>query len=405
MLRQVLLTLVFIIFLAFTLAIYATPAVVAIPFALVCLWFFCWRKQRAEMAMLLFSLLLLFAGLEIFVRLFADDIFYREHDKWAMRGKYRANVEDSVQARFGDMIAMDPSLEKELAEPHPIVFKTDSLGFRNAQEYADEPYILLGDSFTTTVGSTQSDIIVEQLNALSPSTFYSLAFPGAPRGYEANALNFLEAGHTNARFLWFIFEGNDFNFAEDEGGVASRPVKGFQWKEAFSLRRLPFLTTRVLTIFYKAVRIRLKNMNGPAPVSEISVFPIAEQPMGFFKKYLNVVDEPKLDLVIPGTPEVLERTACVFFIPEKYRVYKPWIKDGPALSEPAAGLTTLKNYFGPRHIPVIDLTPALQKAATRLLPQGKFVFWRDDTHWNAEGIKSILGDVQNCVAKDRAKQK
>jgi len=35
---------------------------------------------------------------------------------------------------------------------------------------------------------------------------------------------------------------------------------------------------------------------------------------------------------------------------------------------------------------VIDLTQALVNESKRLLPEGKLTFWRDDTHWNPDGI-------------------
>ena len=39
-------------------------------------------------------------------------------------------------------------------------------------------------------------------------------------------------------------------------------------------------------------------------------------------------------------------------------------------------------------LPLLDLTPALRTAAARALAQGEFVFWPDDTHWNAAGIRA-----------------
>jgi hypothetical protein len=405
MLRKILLGFAFLLGVTFEIMVYAMPLVAAIPFALICLGLFFWRKQRAEATMLLVSLLVLFGCLEVFVRFNADDIFYREHDKWALKGRYRANIHNAMWARFGDIVAMDPSLKDQIAEPHRLEFKTDSSGFRNSHDYAEEPYILLGDSFATSVGNTQSDTVVEQLNALSPNSFYSLAYPGAPRNYEANALTFLDQGHTQARFLWFIFEGNDFNPPGEETGAPYRPSKDFQWKDALSPRNIPFMTTRALMVFFKAVKMHKSNSDDIVIPTEIKLLSVAGHPMGFFKKYMDRIAAPKTELRILGTPEVMSRTACVFFIPDKYRVYKPWIENGPAISEPAAGLVALKDYFGARHIPVIDLTSTLKKAATKLLTQGEFVFWRDDTHWNGKGIKSILSDVQQCVAQDHARAK
>ena len=136
--------------------------------------------------------------------------------------------------------------------------------------------------------------------------------------------------------------------------------------------------------------------------SPISVFDVAGHKVGFLNRYIEQAAAPMQELRILGTPEIMERTACVFFIPEKYRVYRPWITHGPIISEPAAGLAALKAQFGKHHIPVIDLTPSLQKAARAHLKKGEFVFWRDDTHWNAHGIAAIVGDVKECLRRDHA---
>jgi hypothetical protein len=401
MLRVFLIHLTFILTIAATAVIYAMPPVLGIPYILLCLWLLYWRKQKAETAMLLASMSVLFGCLEIFVRMFSDDIFYREHEKWALRGKYRANVEDTLRVRFGDMIAMDPTLKEKLAEPHDVRFVTDSLGFRNEKDYSGEPYVLLGDSFTASTGITHEQTLAAQLNAMMPSHFYSMGYPGAPRDYESNALVFLTKGHTKARFLWFVFEGNDFKLQEEMGDAPKLPSLKPAWKEYFSLRNLPFMTTRVLVIFFKAVGART---TGGEEKSEdiVQVFDVGNKPMGFFGKYMHRSGSPNLEFRILGTEEVMSRTACVFFIPEKYRVYKPWIKYGTPVSEPAEGLKILKTHFKRHGIPVIDITPALQKAAKDALPD-KTVFWRDDTHWNAQGISAILPEVRRCVEQDKVR--
>jgi hypothetical protein len=401
MLRILLIHLLLILGIAATAVIYAMPPVLAIPYVLLCLWLLYWRKQKAETAMLLASMLVLFGILEIFVRMFSDDIFYREHEKWALKGKYRANVEDTLRVRFGDMIAMDPTLKEKLAEPHDIRFVTDSLGFRNEKDYSGEPYILLGDSFTASTGITHEETLATQLNNIMPGHFYSMGYPGAPRDYESRALTFLAMGHDKARFLWFVFEGNDFKLLEETGDAPRRPSLKPTWKEYFSLRNLPFMTTRVLVIFFKAVGARAKSREEKSE-DIVQVFDVGSKPMGFFGKYIHRSGTTNMEFRILGTEEVMSRTACVFFIPEKYRVYKPWIKYGPPVSEPAEGLKILKTHFKPHNIPIIDLTPALQKAAKAALPH-KTVFWRDDTHWNPSGISAILPDIKRCIDQDKAK--
>ena len=300
---------------------YAMPWIIAAPFVLLCLWLYT-RKQRAELAMMLVSLLLAFACVEAYVRMDADNIFYREHEKWALKGRYRADVHDKIHVRHGDLVAMDPSLLNALAEPHDMEFITDSAGFRNAQDYAGEPYVVLGDSFAASTGTTQADTLTAQLNAAQPKTFYSRGFPGAPKDYEANAWLFVHSTPSDARFVWFVFEGNDFNFPEEQTAPPHLPTAKDWWSDNFSTRSLPFLATRFFTLLQKSAQTHMnaaKEM--PSPVA---IYKIAGIPVGFYKPYIDAATEKKLDLRMLGTPEIMSRTACIFFIPDKYRVYKQY---------------------------------------------------------------------------------
>lgn len=385
--------------------IYAMPGIVAIPFVLLCLWLLFWRKQKAELGMLLFSLLVLFAGLEVMVRLFADDIFYRAHEKYALQGHYRTNIEDTVKVRFGDLIAMDPTQKKFLAEPHIQEFKTDTRGFRNEQDYAGEPYVLLGDSFTATVGNSQPDILVSQLNKIMPNNFYAMGYPAGPKDYELNALRILKDGY-QPRFIWMIFEGNDLNPPHEFTGapISLEKAEENAWKKQFKRRNLPFLTTRVLSMLGKTIKARFATATQDNLTSAVIPHTINGNHIGFYRDYMRWAAEPLLELRILGTKEVLSHTACVVFIPTKYRVYRPWIPDAISISEPAAGLMELQRYFSAENIPVIDLTPALQKAAKNHLVNNEFVYWRDDTHWNSHGIKAVLSDIIQCAQQDKTLQ-
>jgi len=391
--RDALMKLIFIALLvAFITLAYAMPPVAYIPFILLSLLMVV-RKKHSELLLMLISLVVMFAVIEAFVRIIADDVFYREHERYALKTRYRPNVTATAQARFGDMVAMDPSLKDELSEPHEIVFRTDDAGFRNDKNYTNEPYIILGDSFATTIGATQADTLVSQLNAAMPGQFVSRAFPGAPKDYEANAIRFLERVSSDVKFIWFIFEGNDLYRPHDHADAPYMPGFKNEWRDHFAPNRMPFLTTRAISLLIKnakATRRAEENAESPVITHEI-----AGRQVGFLKRYIDMVTAPELELRILATPEVMQRTACVFFIPDKYRVHKPWIPEG---AEPTgAGLAAVKKLFDARNIPVVDLTPALQAAASQAMEDGSFVFWRDDTHWNARGIAAVVPEVAKCL--------
>ncbi len=384
-----------------TVVVYAMPALAAVPFALLCVSLML-RRKHGELGLLLGTLAVVFVCLELFTRVFADDIFYREHERFALKRRYMAHINTTVTSRFGDLVAMDPSLRSDLAETHTIHVKTDGRGFRNRADYTDEPYVLLGDSFITTVGMTQEDILVYQLNRLAPHTAYSLGFPGVPTRYEGSALMLLPALAPHSRFLWFVYEGNDFEPRSASISLPPPPRPGNHLRYYFTLRALPFTATRVLTLFYRAVGAAVDTRLLEKPPLVVRRFRLAGQEVGFFEEDMHNAARTDVAFHSWGTPGVLDHTACVFFIPDKYRVYAPWL-DVPDLPEPPAGMAALQRFFGGRDIRIVDLTPALRHAAKDHLAHGKLVYRRDDTHWNADGIRSVMPEIRKCIAQDRQK--
>ena len=49
-------------------------------------------------------------------------------------------------------------------------------------------------------------------------------------------------------------------------------------------------------------------------------------------------------------------------------------------------------------MPVVDLTEIFIKHAQLKLSKNKYLFWRDDTHWNPDGIKIGMECVSKFIA-------
>jgi hypothetical protein len=71
--------------------------------------------------------------------------------------------------------------------------------------------VLVGDSFVVGIGSDWSDTLPAQLVDKYGIDAYAIAFPSAPIDYERRAAWFLTAINPQARFSFFIYEGNDFD--------------------------------------------------------------------------------------------------------------------------------------------------------------------------------------------------
>ncbi|MGH7337538.1 MAG: alginate O-acetyltransferase AlgX-related protein, partial [Myxococcota bacterium] len=87
--------------------------------------------------------------------------------------------------------------------------------------------------------------------------------------------------------------------------------------------------------------------------------------------------------------------AAVFFIPTKYRVYQRWL--APEEHLPSASWQHLARLCEEYRVPCTDLTPALVARSEALLADGRFTWWRDDTHWNGEGIDAAAARVAEVL--------
>ncbi len=335
------------------------------------------------------------ASLRVMTRSNVMQTAYRMDDKYFGQGHYTPNVQDSMRMTFGDISAMDPLAPLAIRETRQVRFATDDFGFRNDHNYAGQRCILVGDSFVAATDSDQADTLGNVLARDFGLATYSLGFPGNPDDYVRACSRFLHEKSRDVRFVLFVFEGNDLS-------CSSRQRKKMQpsdlpWYDQVKLRYATVVHAAFglpLTVFNMASQVRRMFRADTDAFSE--TYKVGPHYVGFYGPYIDAAlfEHCSFELHQPDE-EVLSRVAMVFFIPTKYRVYFDFLKDqgDRRLPSPASGFASLRDYCQARGIAAYDLTPALTQAAARLLPQGRYVFWRDDTHWNPEGIRAAAAVV------------
>jgi len=354
------------------------------------------RAAPAKSAALLVSLLLSLALVEVAVRALAPGVasVYRDHEKWRHdNDRYERNVVDTIAQPYGDLVAMMPSLARALSEPRSVDFRTDSEGLRNGADYHGQALVLVGDSFVVGNGNTQANTLPEVLRSAHGLDTYSIAYPGDPLRYFHAARLFL-AKHPDVRFLFFFFEGNDFEPTVGPAPFAQEPNGYDVFRSRIRADVYPGL--RYPSVVFNVSRnLERELRGGPNAPARVVVHELGGRPVGFLSEFIRIASAP--DLRILGLDldpkKVVAHTAGVFFIPTKYRVYKPWIDDGVTLPEPSSAFAALRAFYSASGVPLVDLTPALRRRAGELLPEGKCVFWRDDTHWNEHGIRAAAEEV------------
>jgi len=90
----------------------------------------------------------------------------------------------------------------------------------------------------------------------------------------------------------------------------------------------------------------------------------------------------------------------VVLVPRKYTVYGPLLEAaGGDVDVGARSLARIAQRLEAEAVPVVDLTASLRAAAVAALDQGRYVYFLDDTHWNADGIAVAAGVIAPKVAR------
>jgi SGNH hydrolase-like domain, acetyltransferase AlgX len=348
-------------------------------------------------------------GLHLALPLFFRDYpFYREHEMYARGSAYEPNVNTMVDVLHGDLASIDPTVPLGLREPRRIKFVTDSRGFRNEREYDRDPIVLVGDSFVVANGNDQSAALHNALRRKFQLRAYNLGYPSDPSDYFRVAGQLMPEMAPEAVFAFFFYEGNDFTLTDSNARSPAPQVidpEIASFLNAYDRRKAKVLAPLIgYSRWMSLLGRRAERSFFQREDTSVSVYDIGGKAVAFLDGHTRVSFDRTPRLSAPFPRALAARTACVFFIPGKFRVYAPWIperaKAGFRPENPAAD--TLRHDFGELNIPVVDLTPDLQEAARTLLPSGEFVFWRDDTHLNDRGLDVIASPVAECLRRRTA---
>lgn len=329
---------------------------------------------------LLLSIIIGVTGLE-------RSIYYRPHElmKHAdhkFGSVFKPNTRFSMEAKFGDIEAMERA---GIREPHEIAYITDDLGFRNSASFHRQAFVLLGDSFVAGANDTQSCLITEWLRKDHGIDAYNLGFPGDMDDYVSRVEAFRKAKGMDFKLVLFVYEGNDFRPFAHRPAENMTPLKRYHefFKESSLWRYTRWL-------FLRAAKIRLEGSDLPPVVHNIGgnamAFLKAEMPIA-----LNTTPLSESSMRFAEALNILKPNLIkVFFIPVKYRVYAQLISKEALPNEQWNYLSSAAKQSG---IPAYDLTRTLIEEAMRQLPEGRYVYWRDDTHWNCLGMRAAAASV------------
>lgn len=344
--------------------------------------------RRAPMAVA-FSLLLSLGLLSMTIwMLQAKQIstpFYRPQERLSADSRYyqpNATLED-FHMPHGDLVAMGGDEVKHLSDQRTVTWYTDSLGLRNKSDIAPGEWVVLGDSFVVGNGGIDQNLTLSsRLSALTGEPFYNAGLPGGIQSYVNVFESVVEKGGYRPDAILVLFEGNDFICRQE------KPWYKVNWfTKGFSFAR----RTYVYRFMYGLTRRALFKMTGGGGMLQkvVTVKPVGGKDLGFYNPYVKRSEQTEtcfeVDRAVASLSRIADGIRLVVYVPTKYRVYYPWIsEEGGEL--PDVNLDLASRIARELGKDFLDVTDQLRQESADLLNEGRYTYFRDDTHWNAHGV-------------------
>jgi hypothetical protein len=339
----------------------------------------------------------LFYSLALGVTGFGNTIYFRPDEQLSSYDYrhhhriFRPGATLAMQMPHGDLQSMTPL---KIAEPRHVVYRIDSYGFRNDADYQGQRYLLVGDSFVVGTGNDQADMLSAQLRRDHAIDAYNLAHPGDVVDYADYVSGFKASHHTDAKVLLFIFEGNDF--------VESRAKHHSAVALFFKSYANLFSGTNVFRVT-QSLYARASRKSKIAGSQYLTLADLDAKKIAFLTEYVEVArsaSQPVIGSFERAIQDMRGDIGHIFFIPTKYRVYQKHVNPGEVL--PNAAWDYLQGICRQNRLECTNLTQPLVEASDQLLAKGELTWWRDDTHWNKNGIAVAARVVAASLAAPNA---
>jgi len=304
---------------------------------------------------------------------------------------------------FGDLAAMGNL--PPYRQYHREVFTTDHYGFRRNASAAGPKrnyrVLLLGDSMAVGSSVNDSATLSSQLEQELGQGVYNGASPGGTLVHPGEILQVAEriGMRRGTVILQYLGRGELPGVAEVKASASSgcdpwanRFVGVYDDYVRFSplqiaaqqfFKRLQDDITLPNLFHEKVVERRLQN-GAPMLFFPEDVSRYRRRPPG------NVAGVKLLaDILAAHGLELV-----VVLVPDKYTVYEPLLRDADRIQRNGPlFLDGLEQQLTSVRIPVVNLTEFLRDKAREAYEKRQYLYWLDDTHWNARGIELAAHEV------------
>ena len=334
-----------------------------------------------------------------------SNMFTRKLPELPIVGRWDPHVFYRGEA-YGDLAAI--AGERALRESRTIVFETDAAGFRNRDIAGPIDVVVLGDSFSAGVGTTQDQIFASLLER-GGHRVYNLSYPGGPYDQLVNVA--IEGPRLSlapgAWLVWTLYEGNDL---DDGYGTVWDPgaLPRNNWLAA---RLVQFRTFRNRSPFNQVMAGFRARMNGPGdgvierrlPDGKPLLFVRAHEAWGQrsraeIERHQNFPGLERSLEAVRNLASVRQMRLGIVIFPTKGEVYR-WVLDGrPPRAEdevPSGFAQAVQAACRRMKVACVDAKPFFVSESRRLLDSsGELLWWRDDTHLNGRGHEAVAALVE-----------
>ena len=278
---------------------------------------------------------------------------------------------------------MDPNNKNNIRS---INIKTDNLGYRNNIDFNNAEYVLIGDSLFHNHRIDQENLINIQLNSKSEQKFYNASLTGTDMGHYFETIKFFKNLNKDKKYIMIIFPGNDFLSYESTQKNYSMKLGNRVLKNYFELKEFFDFYTRIKFITNLLKKQKLEQrIDKSQTINGENIF--------FYKRYyvkpnININFSDEFNIYKEFSPDIL------IIVPSKAQVYCEYIDDYDCydfdFEEKLSNISLFQN------TKILDSTNYFKTEAQKKLLSNNFIFFKDDTHLNEDGL-SLFSDfiIQN----------
>ena len=319
-------------------------------------------------------------------------------------GPFRANAFYQNPLSYGDLAALGnlPQYRQYRSE----FFSTDSFGFRkNAPlkpSIAEKVQILVvGDSFIVGTGLNDDETLPATLEESLGFEVYN----GGGHDTDRLGLDYILAlaRRLNMRRGTVVYEYYERHSLPSREDLFGHDISCRDWKTKFSIWYDGFIDTSPLQIFFQKIFKRLQNNfilpNGSK--SEVTVKTLKNgEPMLFYSRDFAISHWERRPVDVDGFNNLAaelkkhDLQLVLILVPTKDAVYRPLLSDDePETAEQNSYLDRVEKSLNESGIPVINLLHRFREKAQEEYREGRYIYWRDDTHWNSRGVEIAAREI------------